>query len=240
MVKTMTNRRTPTGGGPGTNQHAVRGTSTRNATANVPAAARGHVRDTAEAALPRLHRQFSAKVVGGTFTDGYPATYHRIRERLERTPGHTIPAVLRRDPGNPHDPNAVQVLVDPGDGTPVPVGHVNAGVASRLAPHLDAGETWHAAVTAVPVHTSHDDRPGMDISYRQARHADDLLAEPPPTTPDDLLARAATDLGLDQNTVRSAAREVLGPPPPRGRTPRDTGQLWAWIVARHAPVEPPQ
>lgn len=50
---------------------------------------------------------------------------------------------LRRDPANPHDPNAIAVNV-PGDGRQV--GWVPREMAAEIAPELDAGRAWSAVV----------------------------------------------------------------------------------------------
>ena len=55
-------------------------------------------------------------------------------------PGCTL--VLRRDPANPHDPNAIAVHLKGGE----QVGWVPREVAEELAPQLDAGSPWSAVV----------------------------------------------------------------------------------------------
>jgi hypothetical protein len=50
------------------------------------------------------------------------------------------PLQLRRDPKNPHDPNAIAVLAPTGE----QVGWVPREAASELAPQLDAGRPWSA------------------------------------------------------------------------------------------------
>ena len=51
------------------------------------------------------------------------------------------PLELRRDPGNEHDPNAIAVLAG-GER----IGWVPRELAAEIAPSLDAGEPWSAAV----------------------------------------------------------------------------------------------
>ena len=51
--------------------------------------------------------------------------------------------LLRREPGNPHDPNAVEIVTEGGE----KLGYVPRGAAAALAPRLDAGERIGAAIT---------------------------------------------------------------------------------------------
>lgn len=52
------------------------------------------------------------------------------------------PLTLRRDPGNPHDPNAIAVETADGERA----GWVPRETAAEIAPELDAGKPWSAAV----------------------------------------------------------------------------------------------
>lgn len=54
------------------------------------------------------------------------------------------PAILHREPDNPHDENAVSVVGLDDAGAERRVGYVNKGLARRLAKRLDAGETVDA------------------------------------------------------------------------------------------------
>jgi single-stranded-DNA-specific exonuclease len=57
------------------------------------------------------------------------------------------PVVLRREPTNPYDINAIQVLSQAGQ----LIGFVPRALASRIAPSLDdRGGAWHAEVVALP------------------------------------------------------------------------------------------
>ncbi|HKX18579.1 MAG TPA: single-stranded-DNA-specific exonuclease RecJ, partial [bacterium] len=79
---------------------------------------------------------FHTKAVGVTFGDRQAvlATL-RAGDRLR----------LRREPANPRDPHAVEVLTEDGR----PVGYLNARLAGRLAPLMDAGIGYVAAVSGV-------------------------------------------------------------------------------------------
>ena len=79
---------------------------------------------------------FHTKAVGVTFGDRQAvlATL-RAGDRLR----------LRREPANPHDPHAVEVLTEDGRA----VGYLNARLAGRLAPLMDAGVRYVASVAGV-------------------------------------------------------------------------------------------
>jgi hypothetical protein len=64
---------------------------------------------------------------------------------------------LRRDPRNPHDPNAIAVHSAEGE----QVGWVPREVAAELAPLLDAGEPWAAVVLREHRRSPRDPRDGL-------------------------------------------------------------------------------
>lgn len=105
-------------------------------------------------------------VVGITFAPGYPNTIHLLRRAMEEVEQHRgsrpegPSVVLRRNPDNPHDRNAIEVHV-PAIGQMI--GHVGREHAARWAPKLDAGETPRCWVESVRVKDGHEDRPGIDI-----------------------------------------------------------------------------
>jgi len=117
----------------------------------------------------RLPRQFTLRVVGVSFVDGYPENLGRLELAMRREelglpapptpePG-VLPATLVRDPLNPKDVNAIVVHVD-GIG---PVGHVAASTAVRLARSIDAGTQWAAVVAEVAVSENKPNKPGITI-----------------------------------------------------------------------------
>ena len=111
----------------------------------------------------RLPRRFSVRLVGVTFAPGYPETIGKLEatwvsRELRGEEPVPIKAVLRRDPANPHDSNAVAVLVD-GDH----LGHIPANMAARLAPLLDAGEVWSCEVTDVVTDPNRPANPGVTV-----------------------------------------------------------------------------
>jgi hypothetical protein len=67
---------------------------------------------------------------------------------------------LRRDPDNPHDPNAIQV--HPSDGG-AQVGWVPRELAAELAPELDAGRPWTAVVLREQRRSPRDPRHGLTM-----------------------------------------------------------------------------
>jgi hypothetical protein len=69
------------------------------------------------------------------------------------------PLRLRRDPGNEHDPNAIQVLVADGQ----QAGWVPRELAAELAPLLDAGEQWSAVVLRERSASPRDPRTGLTM-----------------------------------------------------------------------------
>ena len=67
---------------------------------------------------------------------------------------------LRRDPDNPHDPNAIQV--HPSDGG-AQVGWVPRELAAELAPELDAGGPWSAVVLREQRRSPREPRHGLTM-----------------------------------------------------------------------------
>ena len=87
----------------------------------------------------------------------------------ELAPGR--PLVLRRDPANPHDANAIAVDTPSG----AQAGWVPREVAEELAPPLDAGEPWSAVVLREYRASPRDPRtavtmllaPGVELELRE-------------------------------------------------------------------------
>jgi HIRAN domain-containing protein len=65
---------------------------------------------------------------------------------------------LRRDPGNEHDPNAIQVLA-----AGEQIGWVPREIAAELAPELDAGRTWSAIALREQRDSPRDPRTGLTM-----------------------------------------------------------------------------
>jgi HIRAN domain len=70
------------------------------------------------------------------------------------------PLELRRDPENPHDPNAIAVHPAAGGEQ---VGWVPREVAAEIAPDLDAGRPWSAVVLREQRRSPRDPRHGLTM-----------------------------------------------------------------------------
>ncbi len=70
------------------------------------------------------------------------------------------PLELRRDPGSPHDPNAIAVHPFGGGEQ---VGWVPRELAAELAPELDAGRPWSALVLREQRRSPRDPRHGLTM-----------------------------------------------------------------------------
>jgi HIRAN domain len=79
-------------------------------------------------------------------------------ESQELAPGSQLE--LRRDPENPHDPNAIAVH-GPGGGEQV--GWVPRELAEEIAPDLDAGRPWSAVVLREARASPRDPRTGLTM-----------------------------------------------------------------------------
>jgi HIRAN domain len=106
-------------------------------------------RDAPELVEQRLHVAGVAGA-GAHHADALATDAVKPGERLE----------LRRDPDNPHDPNAIQV--HPSDGG-AQVGWVPRELAVELAPQLDAGGPWSAVVLREQRRSPRDPRHGLTM-----------------------------------------------------------------------------
>jgi lysophospholipase L1-like esterase len=120
--------------------------------------------------MTRPARRFSAKVVGVTFVDEYPDNLLALaeiqRRREDRGFDEPLAAVLIRNPDNAYDTNAIEVHV-PSEGM---IGHLPKEIAARLAPCLDAGETWHATLSEVRISPEAPEQPGVDVHVERIKH----------------------------------------------------------------------
>ena len=85
------------------------------------------------------------------------------------------PLVLRRDPDNEHDPNAIAVHVAGG----AQLGWVPREVAARVAAQLDAGTTWSALSLRESRRSPRDPRSGLTMLLARAERIE--LVERPRT-----------------------------------------------------------
>lgn len=80
---------------------------------------------------------------------------------------------LRRDPGNPHDPNAIAVYpAASGD----QLGWVPRDLAAELAAQLDAGTTWSAIVLREQRRSPRDPRHGLTMLLAPAASIELVVA----------------------------------------------------------------
>ena len=134
--------------------------------------------------------RFTTKVVGVTFVDGYPDNLHTLkiahesrfddmlRRRAERSSvplwadwGYDVeplPAILDREPDNPHDENAV-VVSSPTVGV---LGHLPRYVATLVAPWLDAGHRMRVGIGAVLVTPGAEEQPGVSLVVERLDDSD--------------------------------------------------------------------
>ena len=181
---------------------------------------------------------FYTKVAGVTF-EGRQETVRALR------PGD--PLMLRREPDNPHDPHAVKVVTASG----TQIGYLSARIASRLAPSIDTGIRYAAAVTQI---TGGGDR-SFGVNIHVHRH------DAPPDEPDPGQALRSSWSGLAADALvervtvhlhrgrpfrepqRAAIQALLGGRPlravfgpGRGRRPVMEVTAAAWVVAGRGPV----
>jgi hypothetical protein len=116
----------------------------------------------------RMPPRFSCKVVGVSFTDHYPNNLYALDQQAIQAhmKGEPLAVVLRRNPANEYDANAIEVHV-PALGDVGMVGHIERPIAARLAPELDAGGQWSATVEDVLINPDHEDRPGISIRLKR-------------------------------------------------------------------------
>lgn len=134
------------------------------------------IRDQRERALQRtgdrrIDLAFSTKVVGVSFVPGYPDNLwalDRAAIEAEHT-GEPLVVVLRRNPDNPYDANAVEVHVPALGEEWGMIGHLTRPIAARLAPEMDSGVEWRAAIESVLINPEFLDRPGISIKCAPAR-----------------------------------------------------------------------
>lgn len=128
--------------------------------------------------MPPRRRRMTARVVGVTFAHEhpnggkYPENVYRLQEihakRFLRAGGDKtepdpLPVVLVRNPANEHDANAIEVHVPALGRNESMIGHLSREHAEQLAPRMDAGEVWDAAVVDVLVKPEKPNNPGVDV-----------------------------------------------------------------------------
>lgn len=105
------------------------------------------------------------RAAGVTFVDDYPHSFWRVGNEVTRRDivgEPQVPVHLRRNPLNPHDTNAIELVALWGRHA-LMVGHVPADLAEQIAPRIDSGEQWSGHVLTIAVNPKHPDRPGIEI-----------------------------------------------------------------------------
>ena len=111
---------------------------------------------------------YDVRVAGVTFAPNYPSNLVAIgaAARLRDAEGEPpLDCQLIRNPDNEHDANAIEVHVI-GKNRTAMVGHINAKIASQLAPLIDGGEAWTATVMLVAFSPENPEQPGIEIRLR--------------------------------------------------------------------------
>jgi hypothetical protein len=105
-----------------------------------------------------LARDAAEVVTRGLHVTTVAGAHHRA-EALDAAPAGPGAALeLRRDPGNEHDPNAIEVLAGG-----VVIGFVPRDLAGALAIELDAGKPWSAVVLRERRASPRDPRTGVTM-----------------------------------------------------------------------------
>jgi HIRAN domain len=98
---------------------------------------------------------FTTRVSGVSFVDGYPENVFEINRQLA---SGEVAGRLERVLDNPHDANAVAVVVNDKR-----VGWVPSGGAQHVAPLLDQGRSFDVVVQQVLISPDNPNRPGLAI-----------------------------------------------------------------------------
>jgi hypothetical protein len=114
-----------------------------------------------------LRTRLEFDLAGESYRPGYPDNLLCLADVLRTMEGDEwLSAVLRRDPANKYDPNAIEVHV-PSGGTGH-CGFVPAELARILAPMLDSGVVISASAVEVRIHHESPDKPGLTVALKLA------------------------------------------------------------------------
>ncbi len=128
-------------------------------------------REVERSAGRRVTQPFITKVVGVSFVPSYPENLYvldRAQQEAERS-GEPLVVILVRNPANAYDANAIEVHVPALGEDLAMLGHLTRPIAARLAPDIDAGNDWRAAVVSVLIDPDHLDNPGISIKCAPAQ-----------------------------------------------------------------------
>ena len=116
------------------------------------------------------------KVVGVTFVRTYPANLLQLQDLIDwqlAVPAKEVEplsVVLRRNPNNEHDANAIEVHV-PALGDEGMIGHIKADHAAILAPMMDAGQRFASSVYKCNVRREAPAKPGIEIQITRLKES---------------------------------------------------------------------
>ncbi len=120
--------------------------------------------------LARDDPELSARGLHVAGAAGAGAHHAEALQSVAAAPGRAL--ALRRDPDNPHDPNAIAV-----DAGGQQVGWVPRELAAELAPELDAGRPWSAIVLREQRASPRDPRTGVTMLLAAAPSVELRLVE---------------------------------------------------------------
>lgn len=98
----------------------------------------------------------TTKVVGLTFNNNYPQNIFDISKDFAL--GNDA-ILLVREKDNEVDENAIAVYHNN-----LHVGHIPRKIAEFVAPQIDAGIDWYAAIESIPISQENTNNPGLKIT----------------------------------------------------------------------------
>lgn len=110
-----------------------------------------------------MPEQFLTKVVGVSFSENYPNNIYALAKDVALM---SALCQLVREPNNEHDENAIRVDVNGST-----IGHIPRLIAIVLAPKIDGGEKWVAAVHSIVVSNENVNQPGLKINVWREENA---------------------------------------------------------------------
>lgn len=106
-------------------------------------------------------------VVGVSFVEGYPHNLLALKELIDWQAGQPgaapLSVILRRNPDNQYDPNAVEVHI-PALGKQAFIGHFKRDHARPIAILIDSGVRFACHVHRCRILESQPQNPGIDIA----------------------------------------------------------------------------
>lgn len=103
-----------------------------------------------------MNMVFTTKVVGLTFNKQYPKNIYSIAKDFALGNDSIL---LVREIDNEFDSNAVAVYHGQEQ-----IGHIPAKLAAFIAPQIDSGIKWYAAIESIVVSPNNSNNPGLKIT----------------------------------------------------------------------------